>query len=181
MAKRRRGHSGERFIALPHWMLRSPAWRALSPNGKAVLLHLWERHNGTNNGQIVYEVRAAPEIGIGKSNAAVALAELVDLGFLRITRDSAFRIKTKEAREWAITAEPIDGRPPTKEFMQWRPPENKTRSAIPDTQSGGPDREAVVASDYRVSVRRAGPSAPKSTLSQSAIPDTSICTRWHSP
>jgi len=181
MPKRRRGHRGERYIALPHWMLRSPAWRALSPNGKAVLLHLWERHNGSNNGQIVYAVREAAEIGIGRSNAAVALGELLDLGFLRITRDSAFRIKTKEAREWAITAEPIDGRLPTKEFMHWVPEKNKTRSAIPDAQSGGPDREPLVASDYRVSVRRAGPSEAKTGSSQSAIPDTSIIPGGRAP
>jgi hypothetical protein len=53
MSRRHRKGGGERFVALQHWMLRSPAWRALSPNGKAVLIHLWERNNGTNNGQIV--------------------------------------------------------------------------------------------------------------------------------
>jgi hypothetical protein len=155
-------------------MLRSPAWRALSPNGKAVLLHLWERHNGSNNGQIVYEVRAAAEIGLTRSPAARALAELIELGFLRITRDSAFRIKTKEAREWAITAEPIDGQAATKDFMHWPPSKNKTRSPQRDAQSPQRDREAVVASDYRVSVPQEGPSEPKSTPPQSPQRDTSI-------
>ena len=48
--------NAERFVMLPHWMLKCPAWRTLSPNAKAVLLHLWERHNGTNNGEITYGV-----------------------------------------------------------------------------------------------------------------------------
>ena len=103
--------SGERFVALHHWLLKSPAWRALSPNAKAVLLHLWERHNGSNNGQIVYAVRDAANIEINKSSAARALTELIDNGFLRVTRWSAFRLKTKESREWELTAEPVDGAP----------------------------------------------------------------------
>jgi len=53
--KRREGTA--RFVALHHWMLKSTAFRALSPNAKAVLLHVWERHNGSNNGQIVYATR----------------------------------------------------------------------------------------------------------------------------
>src|SRR5438105_15630355 len=101
----------ERFIALPYWLLKSPAWRALSPNAKAVLLHLWERHNGSNNGQMVYAVREAAEIGITRSAAARALTELIDKGFLRVAQWSAFRVKTKEAREWELTAVPVDGRP----------------------------------------------------------------------
>src|SRR5580704_17317845 len=151
MSRPRRHRSGERFVLLPHWMLKSSAWRALSPNAKAVLLHLWERHNGSNNGDIVYAVREAKEVGVGKSNAAIALGELVERGFLRVRRDSAFNMKTKEARTWTLTAEPVDGRPATREFMFWSSPlsqsgprdregEFRTRSAIPDTQSGPPDR-----------------------------------------
>src|SRR5436190_5299 len=107
MSGRKRKGSGERFVMLPHWLLKSAAWRALSPNGKAVLLHLWESHNGSNNGQIVYSVREAAEIGINRTTAARALDEAVELGFLKVTLVSSFRIKTKEARCWALTAEPI--------------------------------------------------------------------------
>ena len=65
--------SDARFVMLPHWMLKSPAWRVLSPTGKAVLLHLWKRHNGTNNGQIVYRCRDAEPIGVSSSTVARAL------------------------------------------------------------------------------------------------------------
>jgi hypothetical protein len=40
--KRKGRARGDRHIRLHHWMLRSAAWAALSPNGKAVLLDLWK-------------------------------------------------------------------------------------------------------------------------------------------
>jgi hypothetical protein len=134
MAKKKRVGSGERFVVLHHWLLKSPAWRAFSPNGKAILLHIWERHNGANNGEIVYAVREAKKIGLSKSPAARALKEAIDLGFLRITRNASFTLKTKEARSYALTAEPINGRTATKEFMKWTPAEFKTQSPQRDRQ-----------------------------------------------
>jgi hypothetical protein len=170
---RHRGHGGERFIVLPHWLLRSGAWCALSPNAKAVLIHLWERHNGSNNGQIVYAVREAEAIGISKSPTARALVELVHKGFLRITRSSAFTVKTKEARCWAITAEPVNGERATKDFMRWSPEKIKTRSPRRDRQSPSGDRNLENAIILSVSVPQAGPSTVKSSLPQSPSGDTS--------
>jgi hypothetical protein len=171
--RRHRG-SSERFIALPHWLLKSPAWRALSPNAKAVLLHLWERHNGSNNGAIVYAVREAGEIGITRPTTARALIELIDKGFLRVTRWSSFRLKSKEAREWELTAEPVDGRPATKDFMRWRgKPKFKTRSHQRATQSHQRDRDHENDPKNGVTVSPVRLSAAKSTASQSHQRDTS--------
>ena len=142
--KRARGKSkGERHVRLRHWMLRSPAWRALSPNGKAVLLHVWERHNGVNNGQIVYAVREAAEIGVSRSAAGRALTEAIELGFLKVTRYSAFRVKTKEAREFTLTAEPIGDEPASKDFMRWTPPKFKTQSQKRVSQSLQRDTSSI--------------------------------------
>src|SRR6266568_5114699 len=69
--------STERWIRLPHHLLRCPAWVTMSPRAKALLLHLWERHNGVNNGEISYSIREADEIGISSSAAARALRELI--------------------------------------------------------------------------------------------------------
>jgi hypothetical protein len=121
MSKRKRRASGDRHIRLHHWMLRSAAWRALSPVEKAVLLDIWQRHNGLNNGQIVYSVREAEKIGVTKSPAARALERLIELGFLRITKDAIFRPGAKEARCWKLTMEPVNEHPATKEFMRWQP------------------------------------------------------------
>ncbi len=156
----------------------------MAPTAKAVLLHLWKRHNGSNNGDIVYAVRDAGEIGVGKSNAAAALALLIERGFLQVRRNSAFNVKTKEARTWTVTAEPINGKPATRDFMYRSPPQSgppdrktvrksKTQSGPPDTQSGPPDRKAQIEIILPVSVRRAGPSEAFLTTSQSGPPDTS--------
>lgn len=172
MGKRSR-RGGERFVLLPHFMLRSAAWRALSPNAKAVLLHVWERHNGANNGEIVYAVRDAAPIGLSRATAARALNEAIELGFLRVTRWSAFRLKTKEAREWALTAEPIGGRPATKDFMRWTGPKSKTQSHQNNRQSHEGDSGAGNASESGNSVSPAALSAAKRGHAQSRQGDTS--------
>jgi hypothetical protein len=116
-----RKKAGERHIRLYHWILRTSAWEALKPNDKAVLIDIWARHNGANNGQIVYSASEAQRVGLSKATGARVLLRLIELGFLRVTRQSAFRIKTKEAREWALTMEPAHDRPPTKDFARWTP------------------------------------------------------------
>src|SRR6266567_4554704 len=110
--------SPERWIRLPHHLLRCPAWVTMSPRAKALLLHLWERHNGVNNGEISYSIREADEIGISSSAAARALRELIGRGFLRVARDARFTIKTRLARTWTITAEPVGSERATKDYMR---------------------------------------------------------------
>jgi hypothetical protein len=178
--------NAERFVMLPHWMLKCPAWRTLSPNAKAVLLHLWERHNGTNNGEITYGVREAEDIDLSKDQVSRALSELVGRGFLRIVRNSAFSVKTKEARLWALTAERIGDKPATKDFMYWSGPQprsrkrdrghagkSETRSHQRDTQSHQRDRAAGNETILPVSVALARLSEPKSIPSRSHQRDTS--------
>jgi hypothetical protein len=173
VSKRRRGN-GDRFLCLHHWMLKSPAWRALSPNAKAVLLHLWERHNGSNNGQIVYGVRDAAEIRISKDQAARALIELINRGFLRVTRAAAFTFKTKEARCWAITAEPIDDQPPTKDFARWSPTQKHFSRLTRETVQSHPrDREAKNGLENGLSVSPVRPSTAELAGPRSHPRDTS--------
>jgi hypothetical protein len=153
MSRRRHKRSGERFVMLPHYMLKSLAWRTMTPNAKAVLLHLWERHNGSNNGDIVYAVRDAEDIGLSKDQASRALTELVERGLLQVARNSAFKVKTKEARTWTLTVEPVGGQSATKDFMYWSASQSRqcdrddggkfrTRSHQRDTRSHQRDRQA---------------------------------------
>jgi hypothetical protein len=137
------------------------------------LLHIWERHNGANNGQIVYAVRDAVQIGLSKATAARALTEAIELGFLRVTRSSSFTLKTKEAREWALTAEPIDGRPATKDFMRWLAPKFETRSHQRDRQSHQRDRDPENGAEIGISVSPKRPSAPDKNPPRSHQRDTS--------
>jgi hypothetical protein len=148
MTKRRRksGDSKVRYVGLHHYMLRSPAWKMLDPNAKAVLIDIWQRHNGTNNGWISYSVREAQEIGLSKDQAARALQTLQDRGFLICTRASAFSVKTRAARLWRTTAEPSDnGQLATKDFMRWSPalmPSHEANTHAPKFKTQSHQRDA---------------------------------------
>jgi hypothetical protein len=179
MSRKRRDNSRERFVQLHYWMLRSKAWRALSSNAKALLIHVWERYNGNNNGQIVYGVRDAEEIGLSKDQAARALNELLELGFLKIRRDSSFTLKIKEAREWEITAVPLDKRPATKEFMSWSGTSQKiSRSHQRDAKSHQRDSGITKGIKNTSTVALVRPSEAKSASPRSRQRDTSNIPCW---
>ena len=182
---RRRKSAGDysRWVALHHWMLRSPAWKSLSPNAKALLLDVWQRHNGANNGEISYAVREAESIGLRRTRAARAFNELVERGFLVMTRNSAFTVKTRAARLWRITAESCGDDRATKDFMHYSPTHDSsakrtlksaTQSAQRDIQSSQSDCGHAGAIILPPTVRAGGLSATKAIPQQSRQEDTSI-------
>jgi hypothetical protein len=186
MSRKRRDKSHQRFIGLQHFMLKSPAWKTLKSNAKALLLDIWQRHNGTNNGQISYSVREAEEIGLSKDQAARAMEELIERGFIVCTRASAFSVKTRAARLWRLTAEPSTGHPPTKDFMRWsalgvkprvnptRDPKSKTQLHQRDVQSHQRDCGSEIEINEPLTVAPARLSAPISPLPQSHQRDAYI-------
>ena len=112
--------SGEKFIMLRRWMMDCPAWRSLSLGAGCLLLEVWNRHNGENNGKISMSVReAASLLGSGRNTPTKWFAELVDRGFLVQTKLGSFNQKTREASEWRLTMEKCGEKPPTKQFMSW--------------------------------------------------------------
>ena len=126
MAKRAKVLSNGRnanvkFVMLPHYLTNSVAWQSLSGNAVKLLIEVWRRHNGANNGEITFAVREAEPIGIGRNAASKAFVELIDRGFLKVRRESGFTVKTRDARLWELTGEACDGRGASKEFMGWRP------------------------------------------------------------
>ncbi len=114
-----RSKSGGRFVRLDHYMLKSEAWKHLSPTACKVLVDVWRRHDGTNNGFIAYSVREAADIGVARSPASRALLELQELGFLKCSQLSGFDQK-RMARTWALTAEATSNAPPARDFQKWR-------------------------------------------------------------
>jgi hypothetical protein len=184
MARRKRRRSGnyhDRFIALPHYMLRAPVWKTLPSDAKALLIEVWMRHNGMNNGEISFSVREAEEIGISRSVAARMFAVLIERGFLVITRDSAFSVKTKHARLWRLTMEPYRGEPGTKNFMREIVPPSvkqtvkfKTQSGLGDSQSPDRDRELIDEMKLPASVPVKGPQTSSDAGPQSFGRDTYI-------
>lgn len=74
------------------FMLRSEAWHHLSGNGCKLLMELARRHNGHNNGDIALSVREAAQVlRGGKDKARKTLAELQQLGFIKVSQMVSIR------------------------------------------------------------------------------------------
>lgn len=113
--------NGKRFVMVEHWVLNTPAWQVISSHAKVVLIHLLKRFNGVNNGEIAFAVRQGEEAGLSRSVTARAINELIDVGFVIVRRDSAFTVKTRDAREFELTLFECNGRQPCKDFARYRP------------------------------------------------------------
>ncbi len=124
----------EAFICLHRGVTSSAAWKSLSCEGKALLLEIWALHNGLNNGSIGYSHRQARSaLRIGNDKVQRAFRELQDKGFLVARYKGHFDCKVVagagRASEWEITAEPCEGKPPSKLYRNWS--ENKNTAPAP--------------------------------------------------
>ena len=118
--------SDRKHIRIHRWLMDSPAWRSLSLGARCLLLEVWNRHNGANNGKISLSVREAMELlGCGRNTPTKWFKELQEKGFLVATRRGSFNLKSKHATEWRLTMEKCDETPPTREFKNWEPTKKK--------------------------------------------------------
>lgn len=127
----------EPFVLLHRGVTNSDAWRSLSCEAKALLIDIWARHNGRNNGQLGYGHREAKHnLRIGSKKAAEAFGQLEDRGFIVARTKSSFNWKTGAgaglATQWELTAERCDGRPPSRRYRDW-----KKESTAPEASSTG--------------------------------------------
>ena len=103
----RNEHETNRFARLPHSLLQSAAYRSLSPNARSLLMELISMENGKNNGKLwLSEADAARRMGVSCPKVAhKAFAELMAAGFIAITKDRHWHIKTGtgRARSWRLT------------------------------------------------------------------------------
>ena len=141
MASRRK-HSkhGPRYIQVFHWVMKTVAWQALTPNERCIYLEVKKRFNGSNNGEIGLGVReAADAIQVGKTTAHHALKRLTELGFIEVVTPSGFNRKNRMATEWLLTEfkNDITGELAKKTFTKWRADEKSTvpsqTPTVPDT------------------------------------------------
>jgi hypothetical protein len=89
MSKRRRKSKGP-FVALPVAIMRTPAWVAMSPEGRLLWMKLRSRlrNDGLNNGKLFRSCRDAAEaLGLNKDTVARRFAENEHYGFLRKTSE----------------------------------------------------------------------------------------------
>lgn len=129
----------ERYVTLYHWFLGSDAWRSLGVYARALYIEIRARYNGSNNGEIPFSHREAQTLlGVSNKPIPAAFRELEDKGFIKPVRKGNFDWKVRfegkgRATTWLLTELPQDwperGLAPTKDFMHWAPPENKTRYA----------------------------------------------------
>jgi hypothetical protein len=113
-----------RHVRLYHWILKTPAWKSLNANARAIYIEMTARYHGSNNGQIPYAVReAAKSLRIGKSTAAIAIEMLEDRGFIVAVTEGHFRRKDRHATEWRLTEFGCDVTHalPSKDFTRWSP------------------------------------------------------------
>src|SRR5689334_22647759 len=99
-------------------MLRHIAFRTLSGAAVRVLLELWSRHNGRNNGDLWLAYRDAHSLlKMNKAATARAFSELQTRGF--IVRTSRGSRAKHVAPRWRLTMLANDEAPPTNEWASW--------------------------------------------------------------
>lgn len=103
-----RSESGT-FALLPHKVMDSEDFRALSHSALAVLMCLLRQYNGHNNGDLSAEFSRATTWGIGsKSTLAKALVELQARNLILRTREGRFMKPGGSCALYAITWQSID-------------------------------------------------------------------------
>ncbi len=129
-ANRKGRNDGAKHVRMYWWLLDCPAYRHLSCYGRALLIEFIYRHTGGNNGSVIMSVReAADRLGVALNTALKALAELQDKGFIRLAKAGSFDLKRRHATEWTLTMFAVGDIKPTKDFVNWKPPE-KTNHGI---------------------------------------------------
>ena len=118
-----------RFAKLGHDVMRSPAYRSINPNARALLFEIISFHNGRNNGMLwLSEDDAAKMMGVSCPKVArKAFNDLVGAGLIAMTKGSHFNVKTGigRARCWRLTWDFDDAnrRPVSNEWKDFVPSE----------------------------------------------------------
>ncbi len=119
----------DRFVRLPHNLLKSAAYRSLGVAARALLIELTMLDDGKNNGSLYLSLRdAADRLGFSDHHSvSAAFDELVRTGFVRCSKKAHFHIKAateSRARCWRLTwlAAPNLKRSATNEWQNYDPP-----------------------------------------------------------
>lgn len=110
----------ESYVKLHRGVTNSEAWKSLTCEARCVLLEIWARHNGQNNGELPYSHREAREaLHIGAGKVAAAFRHLQDRGFIILRTKGSFDWKAHRATEWEITTESYDGETAKRLYRGW--------------------------------------------------------------
>lgn len=105
------------YMKLPYSMTRSSAWRGLSGPALKVLIELKGRFNGFNNGDLSLSLDEAVRLlGMSKSTAQRAFNELVDRGFLIVSKPGQWYGRL--ATTYIMTDKSLRGQLATNDWQQ---------------------------------------------------------------
>lgn len=106
-AKGRR--NGPTFVAFPHALLDSAAFKSLSPAAVKLLLDLASQYRGTNNGDLALTFSTMRGRG-WRSTATLnrAKRELLDAGLIELTRQGGLAQGRRIPSLYALTWQPIN-------------------------------------------------------------------------
>ena len=116
-----RSNGGGPFVPVLYSMARHEAFRSLSGSALKVLFELRSRYivrgdGSNNNGEITLSLdEAAKLLGLGKATVQRALNELIETGFVKLTKRGQWY--GRRASEYAVTDCPLDGKPPTRDWQ----------------------------------------------------------------
>ncbi len=128
----------EPFVRLHRGVTNSEAWKSLSCEARCLLIEIWARHNGQNNGRIPYSHREARKtLRIGSRKVQAAFQELENRGFVVPRAKGSFDWKQRQATEWEITTEPCDDQPAKRLYRKWLEKQNTAPTVGTDGTRGG--------------------------------------------
>jgi hypothetical protein len=111
------------FIKLDHAIMDTAAWEFVLRTGAALLLlEIWHRFNGKNNGRIPYSNRDAQRrFKCGSHTAFNWFRDLERAGFIVAQEQGSFDQKTggNRATRWRLTMERCNGKEATREYLQF--------------------------------------------------------------
>jgi len=124
----------ERHVQLLEWFQSSLAWSSMKPGPRAVYIELKRKYNGSNNGEIFLSHRlAADAICCERGTAGGYFETLLERGFIIVTCGHHLGSEgIGRSAKYALTELPLQGKPATKEFMQWEKqnPSGKNRRSM---------------------------------------------------
>lgn len=129
--------AGGSFLALPHSILGSPEYAALSAQAVKLLVDIAAQYRGANNGDLCATWKTMHKVGWrSRATLAYAKAESLAAGFIEKTRDGGLRFPCLYAITWRATDE-CGGKlqiPASRVPSHlWRRPLNNLEIQKPDT------------------------------------------------
>ncbi len=101
----------------------------MKPGPRALYIELKRRFKGGNNGEIHLSHREAAEaLNVGRDTIGGYFQCLTDRGFVVVTKGHCLGPSgIGQSATYALTEEPLNRAPATKDFMKWRGPQ-KTKA-----------------------------------------------------